>query len=115
MYTQDEERGGWLALSVHNVCTTWFCRCYPGVGDLEASDDEDAVLLENPAYENFMHKGLKVGHFRHGPCALVPVPNQDTLAWCFHSYTNCKQAQLMNTDAPGHDTSLSRAFFACIC
>ena len=50
------------------------------MGDLDASDDEDAVLLENPAYENCMHKGLKVRHFSHGPCAM------DTNAKLEHAY-----------------------------
>ena len=43
------------------------------MADLDASDDEDAVLLENPAYENFMLKGLKVWHCSHGPCALISM------------------------------------------
>lgn len=45
------------------VSDTQPCRCYPGVGDLDASDDEDTVLLENPAYENLMRKCLKVHRF----------------------------------------------------
>ena len=44
------------------------CRCYPGVGDLDASDDEDTVLLENPAYEDRMRKSLKV-------CCVSRCPN----------------------------------------
>ena len=57
------------------------CRCYPGVGDLDASDDEDTVLLENPAYENLMRKCLKVHQFSHCLlCALVENAQQGSFA-----------------------------------
>ena len=62
-----------------SLSATSLCRCYPGVGDLDASDDEDAVLLENPAYENCMQKGLKVCHFSQCPMHLLLQPQKMVL------------------------------------
>ena len=49
------------------------------MGDLDASDDEDTVLLENPAYENFMRKSLKVHCISHCLKTLERSPMQGSL------------------------------------
>lgn len=80
------------------------------MGDLDASDDEDAVLLENPAYENFMHKSLKVRHFSYAPCALISMPS--SLMGRCQRRTCCKQAQLMDTCAVDHHRSCQEHFLS---